>query len=219
MSIMSYYQWNPGINTAGCNNAVVHYDAHYGKNPPVSSCRCGLYGKYYPDDFKDVIGFGWGGPLVLGAIEAHGRVILGTKGFRAEKVRILGLAPFQAIDCSKIPLLANHYLVNYYDQIQDLVENFPPSDVSNLVPKETPEAPNYLVVTGRRWGKTHSYAANTWKDLCQKEFEDDMKTFQGISYEAKVCGDAIRTMLERFNEKTYTANMWKEIARKLVIND
>ena len=207
MSIMSYYLWNPGINTASCNNnvvhSVVHYDTHYGKYPPVSSCRCGFYAKYFPDDFKDVIGYGWSGPLVLGAIEAHGRVILGTKGFRAEKARIIGLAPFQAIDCSKIPLLANHYRVNYYDHIQDLVNDFPPSDVSNLVPKETSNGPDrFTVITGRQFGKTYS------------RMIDDMKMLRKTAYEAESCTDLMKTTLERINDKTL-----ENIILKLVIND
>jgi hypothetical protein len=55
---------------------------------PAPGCRCGIYGWY---DLNDAMVEHSG--EVLGVIEVSGRVILGTRGFRAERAKIVALAP------------------------------------------------------------------------------------------------------------------------------
>lgn len=56
--------------------------------PPSHTCRCGFYASYSPyTDFYDTfLGF-----RLFGACEVSGRVIMGDKGVRAQKMKIKGL--------------------------------------------------------------------------------------------------------------------------------
>lgn len=55
---------------------------------PEIACRCGIYGWYEPEwALKEHAG------PILGVVEYSGKILLGTKGFRAEKAEIVALAP------------------------------------------------------------------------------------------------------------------------------
>lgn len=102
--------WEPGVNTFECKANRKPVDAsacsrmyHNGTKPyahteqcpmqpacpyPTIECSCGFYA--YHD------GSHWTGPSksvhqVFGVIEAWGRLVIGTKGFRAEKALIVAL--------------------------------------------------------------------------------------------------------------------------------
>lgn len=58
-----------------------------GHRPPVDDCTCGLYAWHHPDDALVRSAPG----LVVAAVRAHGRIVLGEHGFRAERAEITGV--------------------------------------------------------------------------------------------------------------------------------
>lgn len=95
-----YYRqpWGPGENVASC-----HHDGGVVAELPgggiavqgaatrpigtahgLAGCTCGFYAYYRADPYAR-------SQRVSGVIEGYGRVVLGTKGFRAERARILAL--------------------------------------------------------------------------------------------------------------------------------
>lgn len=90
---------------------------------PNGRCTCGFYAWYTPDDGRIVPG------PVIGVIRASGRILLGSHGFRAEKVQVVALV------CG-LPLLArvlrsHGYVV--YPTLEQLVAAHPPEDMSGLI--------------------------------------------------------------------------------------
>lgn len=103
-------RWLPGENVAKCKctpKSGVHaaYDdsvgwkakdevaAEWRKTAPFEDMQCGFYAYF---DGNDEYGHGASSPNISGVIEAYGEVLIGSKGFRAKKARILALsvAPF-----------------------------------------------------------------------------------------------------------------------------
>lgn len=83
------------------------------------NCECGFWA--YDED-----GFTAHGP-VTGVIEAYGKVTIGTKGFRAEKARIVALARTgeSALSASVIQRLETLYRAPFYADKAELVDAFP----------------------------------------------------------------------------------------------
>jgi hypothetical protein len=67
--------WAGGTEHAGCAHSTRHV-------VPDRACGCGLYGWYHPGDAAGRFGG------VAAVIAAHGRIILGDKGFRAAAARV-----------------------------------------------------------------------------------------------------------------------------------
>ena len=65
-------------------------------NATFADMKCGYYAYF---DGEDEYGYGSTNPHVSGVIEGYGEVLIGTKGFRAKKARIIALsvAPFNGI--------------------------------------------------------------------------------------------------------------------------
>lgn len=125
------YEWLRGVNKAFC---AYNYD----HEPPVKDCRatghgCGFYGWHtgFPDGFEDPIKY-----PVLGVIRVSGRIILGTKGFRAEKAEIEALAPAlpRTMQADAVRDIAARYEVRYMPSGEDAFAEFPPDDLSSLFP-------------------------------------------------------------------------------------
>lgn len=57
---------------------------------PGDGCSCGIYGMYHADAENYPALTAEGGSLVYGAVEVWGRVVKGTKGFRAQYAKIIG---------------------------------------------------------------------------------------------------------------------------------
>lgn len=92
------FTWPPGVVEARCKNFPDH-------EPPVEydparkgSCGCGFWGYWKMADQT------WHDKLpVFGIMEGTGRVVIGSKGFRAQKARIIALVPAFAIDVATTP--------------------------------------------------------------------------------------------------------------------
>ena len=96
------FTWKPGVNVA---THVDPYTRIFGRTPstvrnvdgsihraPQSNCSCGFYVYGTPhqaDRFSN-----HATNSVMGIVKASGRIIVGTLGFRAEKVEIVGLFPW-----------------------------------------------------------------------------------------------------------------------------
>lgn len=77
-------RWHDGENTAACAYHPEHVPPH------VENCGCGFWA-YWTRDAADKAYTG-GDSAVIGVVEGYGRTLLGDKGFRSAKARILGLA-------------------------------------------------------------------------------------------------------------------------------
>jgi hypothetical protein len=93
---------------------------------PQAGCDCGIYAWYAPDDTRILHA------RVFGAVEASGLVLMGERGFRAEKVRIRAIATRSrrvaaACEAAGIPV---------YRRRSDLVRDHPPEDLSALLGKD-----------------------------------------------------------------------------------
>lgn len=129
---------------------------------PKLDCVCGLYA-YYDcyETFDQHVSIRRGNPVapILGVVAASGKVILGTKGFRAQRMRILALwlpsaslhfPPIvQAFIFGKMvelshptqvyPFLYRHYYtqeypqVRFYETVEKMWRDFPPDDIAGLL--------------------------------------------------------------------------------------
>lgn len=134
-STAQHYTWGPTAGAlcsrggpCGCGNSqcVFTQASGNGHEAPSVDCGCGLYGWYAPDDSRIVPSH------VFGCIEVSGRVLLGTHGFRAERARILGLVTIP----KGTPRAWRDYRAagaRFFDSREQLLEQFPPDDVSALV--------------------------------------------------------------------------------------
>lgn len=94
--------WRPGENVSvcQCTPSEKHmpgtswndrYEARetWRETASFEDMECGFYAYF---DGQDSHGHGSNSPTVSGVIEGYGEVLIGTKGFRAKKARILALA-------------------------------------------------------------------------------------------------------------------------------
>lgn len=115
-------RWLPGVNTATCmNNAIVHTTQH-----SMLACKHGFYAYHdgsndYHHRFPCVNG------TVSGVVEGFGEVMVGTRGFRCMKARIVALC----MDDEEWPVKATRAVANYpgvpvFYTFEKMVAEFPP---------------------------------------------------------------------------------------------
>jgi hypothetical protein len=99
---MTGYTWPPGVVEAVCNNGHRHV-------PPVEVLDngtrdgCGFWAYWDAAGLAANRSSPGRGLPVLGVIEGFGRVLLGEKGFRSQKARIVALAPAFTIQAEVSP--------------------------------------------------------------------------------------------------------------------
>jgi hypothetical protein len=129
---------------------------------PAGDCECGFYGWYSPRDARLVEA------PVFGAIEVSGRILLGTHGFRAERARVLGLVLPDGPWADPLRWVCRANLVPTYGSRDELVEQLPPDDVSQLVTHTCEGDPNCYdsemrvalqAAISNGWGVTFAAAA------------------------------------------------------------
>ena len=126
-----YYSWTPGRNEA----------THVGVKPkheaPMKRCSCGLYAHHDPRGSFNYMDCSYKDVIVVGSIKAYGKIILGDLGFKAQYAEIESLVvpgPMTAAFQHRYPQ------VKIFDRFTDLVKEFPPIPVDELLgPKPEPE--------------------------------------------------------------------------------
>src|SRR5262249_11862196 len=118
-------------------------------------CNCGIYAWYAPDDTGTL------DARVFGVVEASGLVLMGDRGFRAARARVIALVtrnPRLAAACAAAG-------VTVYRRRRHLLRGYPPEDVSGLLAADsTPEPDEHepsrqaagrfgRVVWGVVWGR------------------------------------------------------------------
>lgn len=110
---------------------------------PGRTCHCGFYGWYDPYNIENTgVANTISNTSVLAAIEVWGRVILGTKGFRAEKMRVKGVIPPQWLVASRnqqdyfawIEQVEN-LGAEVFPTLMDMMMKYPKPDVKDLLPE------------------------------------------------------------------------------------
>ena len=109
----------PGPGTAGPLPSA----PEGGHRAPEAGCVCGIYGWYDPTDTYMT------SARVFGVVEASGLVIMGEQGFRAQRVTIAAVVTRNrraAAACERAGIAV-------YRRRRDLVEDYPPDDLSSLL--------------------------------------------------------------------------------------
>jgi hypothetical protein len=90
---------------------------------PQPGCNCGIYGWYGPDDT------GMLDARVFGAIQASGLILMGERGFRAERARITAVATRNR----RVAAACTQAGIAVYRRRRDLLGDYPPDDLSSLL--------------------------------------------------------------------------------------
>jgi hypothetical protein len=90
---------------------------------PRAGCNCGIYAWYAPDDAGIL------SASVFGVIEASGRVLMGERGFRAERARITAVVTRNR----RVAAACTRAGIAVYRHRRDLLRDHPPDDLSSLL--------------------------------------------------------------------------------------
>jgi hypothetical protein len=90
---------------------------------PEPGCDCGIYAWYAPDDTRMMHA------RVFGVVEASGLVLMGERGFRAEKARVVAVVTRSR----RVAAACAEAGITVYRRRRDLVRAHPPEDVSELI--------------------------------------------------------------------------------------
>lgn len=83
--VIHHTPYRPGESVAACWRNAVFHEEIYKKPHTMATCACGFYA-YYSEENRMYADFG-----VTGIIEGYGKTVVGTKGFRSEKARVVAL--------------------------------------------------------------------------------------------------------------------------------
>jgi uncharacterized protein YndB with AHSA1/START domain len=121
--------WTPTLEARCCfppaidrHAAVPSTSSVASHRSPSRGCDCGIYAWYAPGDTR-VLHAG-----VFGAVEASGLVLMGDRGYRAERARISAVVTRNrrlAAACAAAG-------VTVYGRQHDLLRDYPPDDLSGL---------------------------------------------------------------------------------------
>lgn len=137
------YTWVADLNVARCMPSTLSWVGLSGQKRPDKetpheawlTCQCGFYA--YVDGTNSYfsecnVGCGDGcnndyHRKVAGVVEAWGRMIIGSRGFRAQYARIRGLVLGE-----KFAAVAKHYPVPVFASVDELVAEFPLTPTDGL---------------------------------------------------------------------------------------
>jgi hypothetical protein len=153
------YDWTSGTVEAACNNGYQHPSpAEFVDGTEKSRCGCG-YWAYWDSAGLSANRFSAtsNGLPVLGVIEGWGRVLIGEKGFRSQKARIIALAPAFSIQAEVTPP-RNRGL--YWDEldsnrIQPAVEEPAEEEEAQIALKAQQHADAWMAVIQDRLGQMY----------------------------------------------------------------
>jgi len=139
--------WTPGENVAKCMERESFDRFFYGspaqvelreaQRPPHSMTVCahGFYGYY--EGSNDYYEAG----RVMGVVEGYGETVIGSRGFRAAKARIVALHIPADVSVPRRRLLARNYPeLPTFDSFDAMVAEFPPDDAGHgITPDNDPD--------------------------------------------------------------------------------
>ncbi|HXY94438.1 MAG TPA: hypothetical protein VEP49_18315 [Acidimicrobiia bacterium] len=99
---------------------------------PEARCECGIYAWYSPDDTA-VLDAGLFG--VFGVIQASGLILMGDRGFRAERAQIVAVVTRN----KRVAEACTNVGVAVYRRRRDLLRDYPPEDLSALLGDDKPD--------------------------------------------------------------------------------
>lgn len=133
---------------------------------PQHQCQCGFYATYTMGDLIYAPGITWNPlaslwstgreMLLVGVVEAAGRITLGKVGFRAHKMRLVGVSmvaagrsPFHSQDLSVLFTSLKQQGVKVFSSIKNMCLALPPNDLTEILPTAE-KAPDGLT-DYKRW--------------------------------------------------------------------
>lgn len=126
--------WRPQLNRAKCKIGWTDKLSRYGMGLHSfdPKCTCGLYAVHDPLDAPYVSGLKLG---IFGSIKASGVVVIGGRGFRAEKAQIEALCclSFLGEHNEQAERVARRYAVPLYSNPRELIDNFPPNEFHSSI--------------------------------------------------------------------------------------
>jgi hypothetical protein len=135
----AFHLWESATKEAACTLAPYLGEDH---PSPFMDCTCGLYA-YYRATTVPPLGRGLVVPpligQVFGVVSVAGRVILATRGMRAERMTILAFV-------SSDTALGERYGVPIYPSRQALLYDYPPQDFGELVDVDLTDPPPAVIV-------------------------------------------------------------------------
>lgn len=107
------------------SDVVCKDDACLNHRAPFAPCSCGIYSWYDPKEvLRDTFSVD-----IIGVTENSGKIILGSKGMRAEHSRILAVAPHPHVQLvhklGTLDVLRNTYRVETYNTFNELTNVYP----------------------------------------------------------------------------------------------
>jgi hypothetical protein len=148
-SLTNDYKWDPDKNIAKCSQNKPH-------QVPDIKCTCGFYAVY------NLIDVPIGSTGILAVIEGSGKVILGTRGFRCQYAKVVALSTMTLTPSQELEALAKEYGVEYFPLYRDLIDIYPPTDVSELIEKEEPVPYIYMQPNGLAYVGTYPNGSFVW---------------------------------------------------------
>lgn len=121
---------------------------------PDERCECGIYGLWSIDNPSSYEAYVFGNMPIITVVKATGKVLIGTKGFRAQNVEISGAAldlqfftqkPTDSMPWVYSSILRGTYLsdslnsllkrhkIPFFDTIDNLVKEFPLSKLEDFM--------------------------------------------------------------------------------------
>lgn len=126
--------WTPGENQAKCMHRDEFGSLMYGSSRvelrearraphSIADCAHGFYGYY--EGSNDYYAEG----RVMAVVEGYGDTVIGTRGFRASKARIVALHIPGGMNVGRRRLIARNYAgIPIFDSFDAMVAEFPPDD-------------------------------------------------------------------------------------------
>lgn len=126
----------PMISTFSTLQNVLGTDPSH--RSPDKGCSCGFYINYLPGQtfYKN----GYDSMVFRGVVETSGRILLSEKGFRAEKMKLVALAPETDVNMSRYSSqsytdkVKNTYTsLDVFKTVKDMYDKYPQQDLSSLI--------------------------------------------------------------------------------------
>lgn len=106
--------WTPGENVAECRASEPHKEGGF------PDCRCGFYGYY--DGSNNYYRAGY----ISGVVEGYGEAVMGSRGFRVMKARIVALSVDSNVPVNVAYLVRRNYAsIPQFDSFARMVAEFP----------------------------------------------------------------------------------------------